>query len=133
MSSVCLTAADACTEVLGVMHAQQEAWNRGDLDGFLESYEKAGDITFVGREVSRGFDGLVKRYRSTYGDRGRMGQLQFAELEFRPLGEDYALVIGRFQLTRTESAGGNASGRFTVVLHKSVNGWKIIHDHTSPE
>lgn len=128
-----LHAGDARTEVLALMKMQQEAWNRGDLDGFLSGYEKSGNITFVGKTVSRGYSGLVERYRRAYGDREKMGQLTFSELEFQPLGESGAFLIGRFALKRTQAGGGDASGRFTIVLRKSAAGWRIIHDHTSAD
>lgn len=128
-----LPAADARTDVLAVITAQQEAWNRGDLDAFLTGYEKSSEITFVGKTVSRGFDGLVQRYRTTYGTREKMGQLTFSELEYRPLGPQSAFVLGRFQLKRGEVGGGDASGRFTVVFRKTRQGWKIVHDHTSAD
>ncbi len=128
-----LHAGDARTEVLALMKMQQEAWNRGDLDGFLSGYEKSGNITFVGKTVSRGYSGLVERYRRAYGDREKMGHLTFSELEFQPLGESGAFLIGRFALKRTQAGGGDASGRFTIVLRKSAAGWRIIHDHTSAD
>jgi ketosteroid isomerase-like protein len=117
--------------ILGVLAAQQEAWNRGDLAGFLEGYEKSDKITFVGRSIARGFDGLEQRYREAYGTREKMGTLTFSELEFRPLNPDAAFVIGRFSLQRSEEGGGAASGLFTVVLQKTASGWKIVHDVTS--
>lgn len=128
-----LRAGDAKAEVLTLMTMQQEAWNRGDLNGFLSGYEKSGGITFVGKTVSRGYSGLVERYRRAYGDREKMGQLTFSELEFRPLGKNSAFLIGRFALKRTPAGGGDASGRFTIVLRKSAAGWRIIHDHTSAD
>ena len=132
-STASLPAADAKSEVLALMNMQREAWNHGDLDGFLEGYEKSADITFVGKTVSRGYDGLVERYRRSYGDRDKMGALAFSELEFKPLGEINAFLIGRFQLKRTETGGGDTSGRFTVIFHKTAKGWRIIHDHTSTD
>lgn len=126
-------AADAKTEVLAVIEMQQEAWNRGDLDAFLTGYEKSAEITFVGKSVARGFDGLVQRYRGSYGNREKMGHLTFSELEFRPLGADSAFLLGRFQLKRSDAGGGDASGRFTVVFRRTKQGWKIVHDHTSAD
>jgi ketosteroid isomerase-like protein len=60
-----------------------------------------------------------------------MGVLTFSEIEVRPLGADYALALGRFALKRTAEGGGDANGRFTLVLHRTKAGWKIIHDHSS--
>ena len=59
------------------------------------------------------------------------GTLTFSEIEVRPLGEGYALAIGRFALQRTAAGGGDAAGRFTLVLRRTTKGWKIIHDHSS--
>lgn len=128
-----LHAGDAKTEVLALMTMQQEAWNRGDLSGFLAGYERTEGITFVGKTVSRGYPGLEARYRQAYGSREKMGRLTFSELEFHPLGENSAFLIGRFALKRTQTGGGDASGRFTIVLRKSAAGWRIIHDHTSAD
>jgi hypothetical protein len=40
-------------------------------------------------------------------------------------------VIGRFSLQRTPEAGGEASGRYTLIWNKTPAGWKIVYDHTS--
>lgn len=117
--------------ILGVLAAQQNAWNRGDLPGFLDGYARSEDITFVGSSIARGFDGLEQRYQEAYGTREKMGTLTFSELEFRPLNPDAAFVIGRFALERSQEGGGAASGRFTIVFQKTAAGWKIVHDHTS--
>ena len=47
---------DADREAInGVLHAQQEAWNRGDVDAFLVGYWQSLELTFSGTSgVSRG-------------------------------------------------------------------------------
>ena len=60
-----------------------------------------------------------------------MGKLSLSVIEDRPLGTDYALVTGRFMLTRTQADGGNAGGIFTLLFHRSASGWRIAYDHTS--
>jgi ketosteroid isomerase-like protein len=47
------------------------------------------------------------------------------------LAAELALVTGEFHLERTAAGGGNASGRYTLILRRTSSGWKIIHDHTS--
>ena len=37
---------DAVAEVKAVWTAQAEAWNRGDLDGFMAGYWKSPDLVF---------------------------------------------------------------------------------------
>jgi uncharacterized protein (TIGR02246 family) len=112
-----------------VLNAQQTAWNRADVDAFLVGYWNSPELTFSGSSgVSRGWDGVLARYKKNYPDRAAMGQLDFSELEFRFLGPDAALVLGHWHLKRDK---GDIGGVFTLVWMKLPNGWKIIHDHTS--
>ena len=112
-----------------VLSAQRSAWNRGDVDIFLVGYWHSPELTFSGSSgVTRGWDGVLARYKKNYPDRGAMGQLNFSELEFRFLGADAALVLGRWHLKRDKDDVG---GVFTLVWQRFPDGWKIIHDHTS--
>ena len=112
-----------------IFDAQQAAWNRGDVDTFMNGYWHSPDVTFSGASGTvRGWDGVLARYKRTYADHEAMGQLQFSELEFRFLGSDAALVLGHWHLTRTQ---GNAGGVFSLVWQRFPEGWRIIHDHTS--
>jgi len=115
--------------ISAVLNAQQTAWNRGDVDAFLVGYWHSPELTFSGSSgVARGWDGVLTRYKKNYPDRAAMGQLDFSELEFRFLGPDAALVLGRWHLKReTDDLGGV----FTLVWQRLPEGWKIIHDHTS--
>jgi uncharacterized protein (TIGR02246 family) len=114
-----------------LLDAQTAAWNRGDLETFVETYENSNSITFLGKVLTRGRDGVLARYKRTYDTPEKMGKLRFEVLELRPLGADFTMVIGKFFLTRTAAGGGDASGHFTLILRKGPAGWKIIHDHTS--
>jgi uncharacterized protein (TIGR02246 family) len=112
-----------------IFNAQQAAWNRGDVDAFVEGYWHSPDLTFSGTSgIVRGWDGVLARYKKTYADRDAMGQLQFSGLEFRFLGPDAALVLGHWHLTR---ANGDIGGVFSLVWQHFPEGWRIIHDHTS--
>ena len=115
--------------ISAVLNAQQTAWNRGDVDAFLVGYWHSPELTFSGSSgVARGWDGVLTRYKKNYPDRAAMGQLDFSDLEFRFLGPDAALVLGRWHLKReTDDLGGV----FTLVWQRFPEGWKIIHDHTS--
>jgi uncharacterized protein (TIGR02246 family) len=114
-----------------VLVAQQEAWNRGDVDAFLTGYWHSEDLTFSGSGgISRGWNEVLARYKKTYPDRGAMGTLDFSGLEFRFLGPDSALVLGRWHLKRG-GEGGDIGGVFSLVWQRFPEGWRIIHDHTS--
>jgi L-asparaginase / beta-aspartyl-peptidase len=115
--------------ISAVLNAQQTAWNRGDVDAFLVGYWHSPELTFSGSNgVSRGWDGVMARYKKSYPDRATMGELDFSELEFRFLGQDAALVLGRWHLKRDK---GDIGGVFSLVWQRFPEGWKVIHDHTS--
>jgi uncharacterized protein (TIGR02246 family) len=115
--------------IASVLTAQVEAWNRGDVDAFLEGYWKSPDVSFSGTSgITRGWDGVRERYKKNYADRTAMGELDFSGLEFRFLGNDAALVLGHWHLKREK---GDIGGVFSLVWQKFPEGWKIIHDHTS--
>ena len=114
--------------IKAVLEAQQSAWNRGDVDAFLVGYWHSSELTFSGSSgVARGWDGVLARYKKNYPDRAAMGQLDFSDLEFRFLGPDSAMVLGRWHLKREQDELG---GVFTLVWQRFPDGWKIIHDHT---
>lgn len=117
------------TAIEAVLRAQETAWNRGDVDAFLTGYWHSTELTFFGNSgVSRGWDGVLARYKKNYPDRAAMGQLDFSQLEFRFLGPDAALVLGHWHLKRDK---GDIGGVFSLVWQRFPEGWKIIHDHTS--
>ena len=119
-------------EIQTLLSDSAAAWNRGDLVAFASTYEDSTETTFIGREVTRGgIQAILERYRRTYPSREAMGILAFSELEIRTLGPNVALATGKYELKRAVAAGGDASGRFTLILRKTAAGWKIIHDHTS--
>jgi ketosteroid isomerase-like protein len=114
-----------------VLDDQVTAWNRGDIPGFMQGYDESEATTFVGSTVTKGHAQVLANYIKRYPTRDNMGTLEFSGLEIRPLGAEYAAVIGRFHLERTAKGGGEASGIFTLIFHRTRKGWKIIMDHTS--
>ena len=129
---LCLLWAAPDAEVRAVLDKQVASWNQGDIEAFMTTYIDSPELTFNGKDgVTRGYRPVLERYRKRYGSREAMGVLKFSEIEVRMVGTEAALVLGRFELTRSAAGGGNASGRYTLVLRKTAQGWKIIHDHTS--
>jgi uncharacterized protein (TIGR02246 family) len=118
-----------CSAIRAVLDAQQQAWNRGNIDAFLTGYWHSFDLTFSGSNgISRGWDSVLARYKKNYPDRSAMGTLDFSNLEFRFLGPDAALVLGHWHLKREKDEPG---GVFSLVWQRFPEGWRIIHDHTS--
>ena len=112
-----------------VLHAQQDAWNEGDIDGFMNGYAHSESTTFVAEDsVRRGWETVRDGYKKKYSDRAKMGVLTFSDLEITPLGTDAAVVLGRWHLKRSQD---QPHGRFTLIFRKTTEGWRIVHDHTS--
>lgn len=112
-----------------VLDAQTDAWNRGNIEGFMEGYARSAEITFVsGDTITRGWQTVHDRYKKNYDSREKMGTLTFSDLETSVLSNDVAATIGRWHLQR---AGDQPQGWFTLVFRRTRQGWRIIHDHTS--
>jgi ketosteroid isomerase-like protein len=117
--------------ILRVLSEQTDAWNRGNVAGFMKGYWNSPELTFAGSSgITRGWQPVLDRYRKNYPDQKMMGHLEFSNLEVRSLGTDDALVIGQWHLQREADQLG---GVFTLVLQRFPDGWKIIHDHTSAD
>jgi ketosteroid isomerase-like protein len=119
-------------DVEDVVHAQEAAWNRGDVEGFMhEGYWESPDLTFFsGGDDTRGFEPVLARYVKRYktGD-AEMGKLAFTRLEVVPLTEDAAVARGRWDLDFEKQA--DVGGLFTLVFRRMSGHWRIVHDHTS--
>ncbi len=105
------------------------AWNRGDLDGHLA--DNADSIAFMTRKgpiVGKAKTADALR-RSFFKDGKPIQQLRFEQVTIRPLGDDHALVVGRFIL----DGGGQPehSGWFSTIWERQAAGWRVIHDHSS--
>ena len=116
-------------QIRSILSAQQDAWNRGDIDGFMNGYARSRSTIFVSEDaVRRGWETVRARYKKKYSDRAKMGLLTFSDLEITPISFNAAVVLGRWKLKR---APDRPHGRFTLIFRKSADGWRIVHDHTS--
>ncbi len=116
-------------QIQSVIRAQQDAWNRGDIDGFMKGYARSPSTIFISEDiVRRGWETVRERYREKYSDRAKMGTLTFSEIEIALLSPDSAVVLGRWSLERAKD---RPHGRFTLIFKRLPEGWRIVHDHTS--
>ena len=112
-----------------VLSDQVEAWNRGDIEGFMKGYWNSDSTVFVsGGNLTRGYNQLLARYKKTYGTREKMGRLEFTDLAIRKISSRAAAVTGVFRLYRPND---QPWGRFTLIVEQKREGWRITHDHTS--
>jgi beta-aspartyl-peptidase (threonine type) len=125
--------ADPINDVRAVWTTQIEAWNRGDLDGFMAGYWKSPELVFFSNGTeTRGWQATLDRYRMRYQSQGKqMGTLDFPELEIIPLGPEAAMARGRWRLKMPD--GKELSGMTSVIFRKLPEGWRIVHDHSSAE
>jgi hypothetical protein len=49
--------------IIKVLIAQENAWNKGDLVAFAAGYKDSPDTLFITHQVFRGFAGLVDEYK----------------------------------------------------------------------
>ena len=120
---------DITLEISAVLKMQQDAWNRGDIDAFMNGYSRSDETLFVsGDDVTRGWQKVLDRYKKKYSGRAEMGTLTFSNLEITPLSNDSAVALGSWKLNR---ANDQPHGRFTLIFRRFPEGWRIVHDHTS--
>jgi uncharacterized protein (TIGR02246 family) len=122
-------AADAEDDIRDLLADQADAWNRGNLEGFAKPY--AEDCIFVGKQIVKGRDNVLARYKKSYPTAAAMGKLAFRNVEVREAGERIAIVTGEWRLERPESAGGAIGGVFSLIFKNIDDEWRILLDHTS--
>jgi uncharacterized protein (TIGR02246 family) len=120
-----------------LMTTQTADWNSGDVDAFMKAYEDSPETTFIGMQVRKGYQPILKRYKEAYQGKAQMGTLTFSDLDVRVLSgacakDALALVTGKFHLQRAEKGEATKDdGVFSLVWRKGPQGWKIVLDHTS--
>jgi ketosteroid isomerase-like protein len=112
-----------------ILFDQVTAWNAGDINGYMKGYWHSDSTVFLsGGNLTRGYDSVLSRYKRSYDTREKMGRLEFSELQVRTITQNLGVVTGVWRLHRAKD---QPWGRFTLLVEKKSDGWRIIHDHTS--
>ena len=122
---------DAAAEIRAVMSAQVAAWNRGDIDGYMDGYARSDKIEFVSAgKITRGWQTVRDRYHRKYDSREKMGTLAFSDIEVRSLTANTAVVEGKWSLRRKSD---QPHGTFVLVFRRipPSREWRIVRDETS--
>jgi ketosteroid isomerase-like protein len=120
--------ANNINEIQVLMNQSSQDWNAGNLDAFMTLYDTAS--TFMLSKGPVGIKGMRENYQKVFfnGDKPKQN-LKYEELVVRPLGNNHALLTGKFVLY------GNglpeSRGIYTLIFIRRDNGWKILHDHSS--
>ena len=112
-----------------IMHEQQVAWNKGDLDGFMLSYWNSDSLKFIGKNgITYGWKSTLANYKKSYPDKATMGELTFTIISVEELSKTSCYVIGKWDLKREK---GDVGGYYTLLWKKIDGKWVIVIDHTS--
>lgn len=115
--------------IRGLLSTQTEAWNRGDIEGFMQTYWKSDSLLFIGKSgVNRGWTTTLNNYKKSYPDTTAMGKLSFDIIKVQKLSKKYYYVVGKWMLKRSI---GDLSGHYDLLMKKIRGKWYIIADHSS--
>ena len=120
------TASRQQLDVTKVVLAQENAWNKGDLDAYLSFYKQSDDVEAILNGPVHGFPAIRNAFRTSFPNRSAMGLLEQSNVEVRELGADFALALGHYKLNRARKDGGEAEGNFTEVFEKTEQGWRLV-------
>ena len=116
-------------QILGLLAAQDEAWNKGDIEGFMQTYWKNDSLMFIGKSgATYGWQNTLNNYKRGYPDTSAMGKLLFTLISVQKLSRKYYSVVGKWHLQRTK---GDLQGHFTLLMRKIHGKWLIVQDHSS--
>ena len=116
-------------EVRSLLATQTQAWNRGDLEGFMQTYWNSDSLMFIGKNgVKWGWQETLNNYKKGYPDTTAMGKLSFEIIRVDRLSENYFYLVGKWMLKRTI---GDLSGHYDLLLRKIKGRWYIVADHSS--
>ena len=115
--------------ITNVIKSQEAAWNRGDLDTYMQGYWQSEQMRFVTNSRFRfGWEETLALYKKHYPDADALGKLVFTIEDTVVLSTEAAMVVGRWELVREKD---NPKGVFTLLVERKHNRWVITHDHTS--
>lgn len=118
-------------EVKAEIFKQMDAWNRGDLAGYMAGYWNSDKLTFYsGGDITTGWQPTLDRYRKRYQAEGKaMGKLSFSEVDVSAVARDVAYVRGKWKLDLPDKT--EPQGLFTLIVKHIDGHWRVVHDHTS--
>ena len=117
------------SKIIQILHEQDQCWNKGDIEGFMQTYWKNDSLMFIGKSgVTYGWTNTLNNYKRGYPDTAAMGKLHFTLIKILRLSSRYYSVTGKWHLTRT---AGNLQGHFTLLMRKIKGKWLIVADHSS--
>ena len=113
-------------QILDVIQAMQDAWNRGDFRGYMQGFKNPGVIFVSGGRFQDGWQGTLDHYIRDYGE--SRGTLRFYDIQIEILSLDAAQLISRFELVKPQHP---QYGINTRLMRKIDHHWVIALNHVS--
>ena len=113
-------------QILDVIEAMQEAWNRGDFRGYMQGFKNPGVIFVSGGRFQDGWQGTLDHYIRDYGE--SRGTLRFYDIQIEMLSPDAAQLISRFELVKPQHPQYGINTRLMRKIHSR---WVIALNHVS--
>lgn len=108
---------------------QQECWNNGDIDGFMQGYWQSEKLIFTSlrHKPAYGWNNTLERYKNSYPTKSSMGELKFQILDLKLISKTTAILKGKWELIREKD---NPNGIFWLNIDKFDKDWLITKDST---
>jgi hypothetical protein len=115
-----------------ILQLSADAWNAGDLEGFMVHYERAPTTTYIGSSgLLVGYDSIRGRYAPGFEPGAARDSLRFESIRTRRLEQRFGVATARYVLHRDGET--TSTGPFTLVLMQVEGVWKIIHDQSAAD
>lgn len=80
----CHVSAVPTDEITQMLKGQEDAWNRGDLDAYMQGYWKSEQLRFVSNGKFRfGWEDTLAAYKKNYPNKEALGELKFTIKEIK--------------------------------------------------
>ena len=112
-----------------ILTSQQDCWNNGDIDGFMEGYWHSEELIFtsLSHKPAYGWENTKDRYKNSYPTKSSMGILNFEILDLKLISKTTATLKGKWELIREDD---HPNGLFWLDIEKFDESWLITKDST---
>lgn len=112
-----------------ILSSQQECWNNGDIDGFMQGYWNSEKLVFtsLNHKPAYGWKNTLERYKNSYPTKSSMGELRFEILNLKLISKTTATLKGKWELIRQKD---HPNGLFWLDIERFDNNWLITKDST---
>jgi uncharacterized protein (TIGR02246 family) len=118
-------------DVAKIVLDQENAWNKGNMEGYLSYYKDAADTEAMLGGPVRGLTNIRNAFHANFPNRETMGTLEQSEVSVRELDDKFAIATGKYHLSRPRKSGGDTDGTFSEVFERTPSGWQIVFSVTT--